>query len=70
MLTPRPSRARAKWTAKPLRESHVSTVAPGYNLRDRDPALAAADERLVQHLRNLLGVLRLNTVAASVGAGT
>src|SRR5580692_9339156 len=32
-----------------------------YNLRDRDPALAAADERLVQHLRNLLGVLRLNT---------
>jgi 3-hydroxyacyl-[acyl-carrier-protein] dehydratase len=41
-----------------------------YNLRDRDPALAAADERLVQHLRNLHGVLRLNTVAASACAGT
>jgi len=41
-----------------------------YNLRDRDPALAAADERLVQHLRNLHGVLRLNAVAASAGAGT
>jgi 3-hydroxyacyl-[acyl-carrier-protein] dehydratase len=40
-----------------------------YNLRDRDPALAAADERLVQHLQNLYGVLRLHTVAASVGAG-
>src|SRR6266849_5507730 len=31
-----------------------------YNLRDRDPGLGAADERLVQHLRNLYGVLRLN----------
>ena len=30
----------------------------GYNLRDRTPALAAADERLVAHLRGLCGILR------------
>jgi 3-hydroxyacyl-[acyl-carrier-protein] dehydratase len=28
-----------------------------YNLRDRDPALAATDERIVQHLRSLYTVL-------------
>jgi 3-hydroxyacyl-[acyl-carrier-protein] dehydratase len=39
-----------------------------YNLRDRDPALSAADERIVQHLRNLYGLLRLNPVAPAVGA--
>jgi 3-hydroxyacyl-[acyl-carrier-protein] dehydratase len=31
----------------------------GYNLRDRDPALAAADERLVRHFRERLGFLRM-----------
>jgi 3-hydroxyacyl-[acyl-carrier-protein] dehydratase len=36
-----------------------------YNLRDRDPALVAADERIVQHLRNLYGLLRLNSVGGS-----
>jgi hypothetical protein len=30
-----------------------------YNLRDRDPALRAVDERLVQHFRQLCGLLRL-----------
>ena len=30
----------------------------GYNLRDRDPALREADERIVRHLRNLYGMLR------------
>jgi 3-hydroxyacyl-[acyl-carrier-protein] dehydratase len=34
-----------------------------YNLRDRDPALWSADERIVLHLRNLYGVLRLDPVA-------
>lgn len=29
-----------------------------YNLRDRDPGLAAVDERIVQHLRGLHAVLR------------
>jgi len=29
-----------------------------YNLRDRDPALAAADERLVQHYRGLYSLIR------------
>ena len=29
-----------------------------YNLRDRDPALAAADERIVRHLRGLYELLR------------
>jgi 3-hydroxyacyl-[acyl-carrier-protein] dehydratase len=41
-----------------------------YNLRDRDPALSAADARIVQHLRNLYGLLRLNPVAAPVGPGS
>ena len=41
----------------------VSTVSARvtltrYNLRDRNPALAAADERLIGHLRALYGVLR------------
>jgi 3-hydroxyacyl-[acyl-carrier-protein] dehydratase len=31
-----------------------------YNLRDRNPALKPADERIVQHLRNLYGLLELN----------
>jgi 3-hydroxyacyl-[acyl-carrier-protein] dehydratase len=31
-----------------------------YNLRDRDPALAAADERIVRHLRSLYELLRTN----------
>jgi len=35
-----------------------------YNLRDRDPALSAADARIVQHLRNLYGQLRLTPAAA------
>lgn len=30
-----------------------------YNLRDRDAAMQAADERLVQHFRELYGLLRL-----------
>ena len=30
-----------------------------YNLRDRDPALEATDERLVRHFRELHGLLRL-----------
>jgi 3-hydroxyacyl-[acyl-carrier-protein] dehydratase len=30
-----------------------------YNLRDRDPAMQATDERLVQHFRELYGLLRL-----------
>jgi 3-hydroxyacyl-[acyl-carrier-protein] dehydratase len=34
-----------------------------YNLRDRDPTLSAADARIVQHLRNLYGLLRLNPAA-------
>jgi len=29
-----------------------------YNLRDRNPAFAAADERIIQHLRSLHAVLR------------
>jgi len=37
-----------------------------YNLRDRAPALAATDERIVQHLRNLYGALRLNPAAAPI----
>src|SRR5260221_12187240 len=34
-----------------------------YNLRDRDPALKTADDRIVQHLRNLYALLRLNPTA-------
>lgn len=34
-------------------------VLAHYNLRDRDPALGAADERLVQHFRHLYGLLRI-----------
>ena len=30
-----------------------------YNLRDRDPALAATDERLTRHFRDLHGLLQL-----------
>ena len=30
-----------------------------YNLRERDPAMQATDERLVQHFRELYGLLRL-----------
>jgi 3-hydroxyacyl-[acyl-carrier-protein] dehydratase len=41
-----------------------------YNLRDRDPAFAPVDERLVQHLRNLHDVLRLNTVPAPFVGGS
>ncbi len=33
-----------------------------YNLRDRDPALAATDERIVRHLRDHYAILRLNPV--------
>jgi 3-hydroxyacyl-[acyl-carrier-protein] dehydratase len=36
-----------------------------YNLRDRDPALQAADERIVQHLRGLYGLLRLGGVESA-----
>jgi 3-hydroxyacyl-[acyl-carrier-protein] dehydratase len=32
-------------------------VVASYNLRDRDPALQATDERLVQHFRALYGLL-------------
>lgn len=32
----------------------------GYNLRDRDPALAATDERIVRHFRGLFSLLRLS----------
>jgi 3-hydroxyacyl-[acyl-carrier-protein] dehydratase len=39
-----------------------------YNLRDRDPALRATDERIVRYLRELYDVLRLP--APSAGAGS
>ena len=35
-----------------------------YNLRDRDPALSAVDERIVGHLRGLSAVMRLPAPAA------
>jgi 3-hydroxyacyl-[acyl-carrier-protein] dehydratase len=35
-------------------------VLAHYNLRDRDPAMRTADERLVQHFRELHGLLRLS----------
>jgi 3-hydroxyacyl-[acyl-carrier-protein] dehydratase len=41
-----------------------------YNLRDRDAALSAADERIVQHLRNLYSLLLLSPAATSVVAGS
>jgi 3-hydroxyacyl-[acyl-carrier-protein] dehydratase len=41
------------------------TVAT-YNLRDQNPALAAADERIVQHLRGVYAVLRSDRVPATV----
>jgi 3-hydroxyacyl-[acyl-carrier-protein] dehydratase len=47
--------------------SSTSTVTAGritvirYNLREQNPALAAADERIVAHLRGLLPVLQLST---------
>lgn len=34
-------------------------VLAHYNLRDRDPAMQTADERLVQHFRDLYALLRL-----------
>jgi 3-hydroxyacyl-[acyl-carrier-protein] dehydratase len=40
-----------------------------YNLRDRNPALAAADERIVGHLRSLYAVLR-GDLGQAVAAGT
>jgi 3-hydroxyacyl-[acyl-carrier-protein] dehydratase len=43
-------------------------VLANYNLRDRDPALRATDERIVRHLRELGDVLRLS--APSAGAET
>jgi 3-hydroxyacyl-[acyl-carrier-protein] dehydratase len=33
-------------------------VLAHYNLRDRDPAMRATDERLVQHYRQMYGLLR------------
>jgi 3-hydroxyacyl-[acyl-carrier-protein] dehydratase len=39
-----------------------------YNLRDRDPALRATDERIVRHLRELYDVLRLPAPSASEAA--
>jgi 3-hydroxyacyl-[acyl-carrier-protein] dehydratase len=36
-----------------------------YNLRDRDPALRATDERIVRHLRELCDVLRLPAPSVS-----
>jgi 3-hydroxyacyl-[acyl-carrier-protein] dehydratase len=43
-------------------------VLASYNLRDRDPALRATDERIVRHLRELYDVLRLPPPSASAGA--
>jgi 3-hydroxyacyl-[acyl-carrier-protein] dehydratase len=43
-------------------------VLASYNLRDRDPALGATDERIVRHLRELYDVLRL--APASKGAAS
>lgn len=40
-----------------------------YNLRDRNPDLAAADERIVEHLRQKLRVLRGELDAVPVGQG-
>jgi len=37
-----------------------------YNLRDRDPALAAADERIVRHLRGLYELLRADPTPGGV----
>ena len=34
-------------------------VLAHYNLRDRDPAMLATDERLVQHFRDLYALLRI-----------
>ena len=41
-------------------------VLASYNLRDRDPALRAADERIVRHLRELGDVLRLAPASKGV----
>jgi 3-hydroxyacyl-[acyl-carrier-protein] dehydratase len=38
-----------------------------YNLRDRNPALAAADERIVNHLRTLYTVLKGDLGACAAG---
>jgi len=37
-----------------------------YNLRDRDPALAATDERIVRHLRSLYELLRADPTPGGV----
>jgi 3-hydroxyacyl-[acyl-carrier-protein] dehydratase len=39
-----------------------------YNLRDRDPALGSTDERIVQHLRQQYGLLRLHPMLTAVAA--
>jgi hypothetical protein len=41
-----------------------------YNLHDRDPALSAADQRIVQHLRNLYEQLRLKPAEIPAEAGS
>src|SRR5437016_14320508 len=41
-----------------------------YNLRDRNPAFAAADERIVQHLRSLGAVLTRADIAKRGAEGT
>jgi len=44
-------------------------VLAAYNLRDRDPALAAQDERLVQHLRERCALLRLAVGKTAAATG-
>lgn len=44
-------------------------VLTRYNLRDRDPALAPVDERLIQYLRGLHTVLRGDLLPAQAKAG-
>jgi 3-hydroxyacyl-[acyl-carrier-protein] dehydratase len=39
-----------------------------YNLRDHDPSLVATDERIVQHMRNQYGLLRLHPPMVVVAA--
>ena len=53
----------------------VSTVSARftldrYNLRDRNPAFTAADERIVQHLRGLGAVLTRTGIAKHGPEGT
>jgi 3-hydroxyacyl-[acyl-carrier-protein] dehydratase len=40
-----------------------------YNLRDRNPALQATDARIVDHLRNLHGILQGNMQPAAASSG-